>query len=55
MQMKDILHPGVIKASVMCVVGSGVLEKQGSKLFIAFSKCHYSGIRRGEGLRVVKQ
>lgn len=30
MQMKEILHPGVIKVSVMCVVGGGVLEMRGN-------------------------
>lgn len=55
MQMKEILHPGVIKTSVMCVVGCGVLKKRGTTLFIALRKCHYSQIRRRGGLRVVKQ
>ena len=55
MQMTEILHPGVIKASVMCAVGGGVLRKRGTTLFIALRKCHYSQIRRRGGPRVVKQ
>lgn len=49
MQMKEILHPGVIKSPVMCVVGGGVLRKHGTTLFIALRKCHYSQIRRQGG------
>lgn len=52
MQMKEILHPGVIKLSVMCVVGGGVLRKHGTTLFIALPKCHYSQSFKA---RVVKQ
>lgn len=55
MQMKEILHPGVVKASVMCVVGGGVSKKRDTTLFIALRKCHYSQIRRRGGPRVVKQ
>lgn len=46
MQMRGILLGGVIKTSAMCAVGGGVLRKQGTKLFIAFHKCHYRQIRR---------
>lgn len=55
MQMKEILYPGVVKTSVMCVVGGGVSKKRGTTLFIALRKCHYSQIRRRGGPRVVKQ
>ena len=55
MQMKEILHPGVVKTSVMWVVGGGVLKKCGITLFIALHKCHYSQIRRRRGPREVKQ
>lgn len=51
MQMKEILHPGVVKTLVMCVVGGGVLRKRGTTLFIALRKCHYSQIRRRGGDR----
>lgn len=48
MQMKEILHPGVIKLSAVCVVGGGVLRKHGMALYIALPKCHYSpSLRRG--------
>lgn len=49
MQMRKILHPGVIKTSLMCVVGGAVLRKCGTTLFIALRKCHYSEIRRRGG------
>lgn len=56
MQMKEILHPGVVKMPAMCVVGGGVSKKKrGTTLFIALRKCHYSQIRRRGGPRVVKQ
>lgn len=54
MQMKEILHPGVIKTSGMCAVGGGVLRMRGTALFIALRKCHYRQIRRRGGPRVVK-
>lgn len=48
MQMKEILHPGVIKLSALCVVGARVLRKHGTVLYIALPKCHYSQrLRRG--------
>lgn len=55
MQMKEILHPGVINTSAMCEVGGGALKKCVTAPFIALHKCHYSQIRRGEWPRVVKQ
>lgn len=54
MQMKEILHPGVVKTPVMCVVSGGVSKKRDTTLFIALRKCHYSGIRRRGGPRVVE-
>lgn len=55
MQMKEILHPGVIKTSVMCVVGGRAFKKLGTTMFTALRKCHYSQIRRREGARLLKQ
>lgn len=40
MQMKEILHPGVIKMSAVCVAGGGVLKKRGRAHFSALHKCH---------------
>lgn len=54
MQMKGILHQGVIKTSAVCAVGGGVLKKQGTKLFIAFRKCHYRQIRRRSAVGLVE-
>lgn len=55
MQMKEILHPGVINTSAMCGVGGGALRKCVTTPFIALHKCHYGEIRRGERRRVAKQ
>lgn len=35
MQMKEILHPGVIKTSARCEVGGGVLGKKRKKKSVA--------------------
>lgn len=57
MQIREILHPGVVKMSAMCEVGGrvGGGGKRGTKLFISLRKCHYSQMRRRRGPRVVKQ
>lgn len=35
MQMKEILHQGVIKLSLMCAVGGGVLREKNTVCFLA--------------------
>lgn len=56
MQMKKILHPGVIKTSVMCVVGVGVLKKPiAQHCSLPYTNVIIVRLRRRRGPGVVKQ